>query len=109
MCRTAQSIGTDRQRAGDLLPGPDLYFDPLEYPLGALQRYTTFSVESWKALQIQGFFNGILQYFHLRVKFKSLLPRQQKVLESQWFQDFLLAFLVRVSLIFSLIRDPKCL
>lgn len=45
-----------------MLPGPDPYFDPLEYPLAVLQGFTAFSFESRKPLQILGFFNCILQH-----------------------------------------------
>ena len=47
-----------------MIPGPDPYFDPLEYPLEVLQRFTVFSDRTCKALQIQDFFNRILQHFH---------------------------------------------
>lgn len=61
-----------------MLPGLYPYFDPLKYPLEVLQRFTPFSAGHGKALQIQGFFNRILQHFHPLVKFESLHLRQEK-------------------------------
>ena len=48
------------ERAGDLLPGPN----PLFYPLEVLQSFTAFSAEHGKPLQILDSANSILQYFH---------------------------------------------
>lgn len=53
-------------------PGLYPYFDPLEYPLQVLQRFTAFTSKGRKALQTLDFLCCILQHFHPLVKFESL-------------------------------------